>query len=798
VNPAWLYLAAIYALLVLLIRRFTPLLRWRDAGFFYLLVVLFLFKPLTGPYVNVPADYVRRIEPWSAFAKPVPGSNSEINDVILQMVPWAHQVRQSWRAGQPPLWNENAGGGYPLLANGQSAGLSPLRLLALPLPLGESLSFEAAMKLLMGMTFAFLYARRRWHLLPALAVAVSWGFSSFLVVWLHFPHTTVAAVLPALFLAIDLLWQKPDLPRYAFATGVFAFLLLGGHPESVAHSVFGAGLYTLFLWFAGGLRHWRPVAYLSAAGVTALLLAAPFLFPFLEALPRSQRWDWVHSSLHRIAPESAQVIVPFFQPGFYGSIREGNIWGAGIAETLGGYAGVLGFFAWFGVLAYVLTERRWRDPVVFYLLAVPPLMLIVLRWTPVATGFYKLPLFNVAANQRLRFVLCWAFAVLLGAVLQKLLEGRRMPLLVTAGAAIAGLSAALALHEYPHEPAWEHAVMTTVPRLTVIGVALIAAFVTGRARSATLSLLVLLVALDLWAFGRAWNPVLPRTSLYPRTPIIDFLAREQRRADEGQAPPFRMTASGSAFFPNSAAMFDLEDVRAHDPMAYGKTLGALRVFTGYSSFDYFGVLKSVDEPYLDYLNVAYLVSSPVADHASPRWEQVYEGRDGKVYRNRQVLPRFFAARNVLVAFDDEVRMREIVQNADWANLTILKRVHTSLVDQVREDLLTHWTREHPVAQVAIRKSSDAAFELDIDAPRWSLIVSSQANFPGWKVFRNGSERLKIIEVNTGFIGFLVPPGRSSVEVTYRPRSFTWGVVVAASTLLFLVLALVRRRRIHYS
>ena len=77
------------------------------------------------------------------------------------MVPWAHEVREQWKSLRFPLWNSHAVSGYPLLANGQSAAFSPLRLLALPLPLGQSFTAEAAMKLLIALTFTFLFCRRR-------------------------------------------------------------------------------------------------------------------------------------------------------------------------------------------------------------------------------------------------------------------------------------------------------------------------------------------------------------------------------------------------------------------------------------------------------------------------------------------------------------------------------------------------------------------------------------------------------------------------------------------------------------
>ena len=77
-NFAWLYVGALYAIAVALARRIS----WRIAILFYLIVLLLLFRPLTGPYVNVAADIVDMIPPWSAYEHHTKFdvSNLEIHD----------------------------------------------------------------------------------------------------------------------------------------------------------------------------------------------------------------------------------------------------------------------------------------------------------------------------------------------------------------------------------------------------------------------------------------------------------------------------------------------------------------------------------------------------------------------------------------------------------------------------------------------------------------------------------------------------------------------------------------------
>ena len=167
-NSTWFHVGVLYAVSVWLARRWGSNFPWRIAGLFYALVLIFLWRPLTGPYVNIPVDIVQQLPPWSAAIRSHRAQNFELNDIVMQIVPWAHQVREAWKSMRFPLWNALSGAGYPLLANGQSSGLSPLRFLALPLPLGQSFTAEAAMKILIAMSFMYAFCRRRWSELPGL------------------------------------------------------------------------------------------------------------------------------------------------------------------------------------------------------------------------------------------------------------------------------------------------------------------------------------------------------------------------------------------------------------------------------------------------------------------------------------------------------------------------------------------------------------------------------------------------------------------------------------------------------
>jgi len=813
VNWTFLYVALIYFGAVLLWKRRSAEPRWPVAVLFYLLVLLFMFRPMTMSYVNVPADYAIRLFPWQPFFPETSTRNSEINDVILQMVPWANQVREDWRSFHFPLWNESAGGGYPLLANGQSGGLSILRLITLPMTLGDSFTAEAALKFLVAMFFSFLYMRRRGRSEEAAVItAISFGFCTFLVVWLHFPHASVACFLPALFFGIDLLLEGFSHRRLVFCSAVFAVLLLNGHPETAAHLVIGAALYVgWFLIASRAPRKLPRVLSIAAAGILGLIIALPLVLPLMEALPFSQRYEMLKEIPHSVPVTDARFLVNFFQVDFYGTVGAHNIWGPGIAEVLSGYAGILAFVAWFAVAFHVARTRAWKRNAVFiegdessghlmsagrlatfYVLASLFLTWIILGWPVLSDLFHKLPLFEIAANGRLRVVLCWFLAVLAGTLVDLARTRHGRPAAVFGlWAGVVALAIAFTWNQFPTSEALEHSVATTIPRILVLVAAALLLVDSPRVKRFAILALITLCVGDLWTFDLYWNPVLSKDRLYPTTPLLRFLERKQQ--DPEAFRPFRMAATSSTFFPNSAGMFGLEDIRSHDPMSYGKYLGALRAFTGYSSFDYFGMLKNFEHPFIDYLNVRYILTSPYEDYRSDRFTEIYSGLDGKIYENRDALPRFFAAKLVFNEFDDKKRLEAILKNQDWANSVYLKRIPSDLAKFVGHDLLAPRPENAPLAKVKVTQKRADEFLLDIDAPRWTLIIGSQPHWQGWKIFRNGRERLSMIEVNGAFMGFIVPPGKSTVRVYYFPLSFYVGLAISLVTILVLLTAPLFRR-----
>lgn len=688
-NPTWLHVALVYATAVLVARRARVDIPWRVAALFYALVLAFLFKPMTGPYVNFPTDVAELISPWSATA---PAGRSKFNvsryemqDVVFQMAPWAHQVRESWKSLEVPLFNPLAGSGVPLMANMQSQALSPFRLLALPLSLGHSMTAEAAMKILVALTFTFLYCRRRYDVLPSVTGAIAFGFGTFVIAWLNMPHATVAAFLPAVIYAIDLLAETRTFGRLVFASVLGPLILFGGHPETTAHIVFFATLYALWV-IAFARDRLRLIGFLAAACVIAACLSAPLLLPFAETLRGTVRYEETKAHPHTEATAYSDFasLVPLVDP------RKGSR-----AEVICGFAGFLGIAAWFGLLARVIAKRDWRSHEAWLVIATVLVFATIDDWA-IAAPFRQL--FALSLNYRMRLFFCFLAAAMTAALVQHA-RRERLPL-------IASLIGGVALLAYLHAKA-------DIALLTSAAVLIAAA---TRIRLAVAAA----VFAELWLAAHDWNPIRPIREVYPRTPLIEALTRLQANQ------PYRMAGLGGALFPNTQALFGLEDARVHDPMAtsrYARTLGAAMPYT---TGEYYWKFTDANAPMIDALNVKWLVTDPGVALAG-KWKLLYDGLDGRIYENGTVRPRFEGAQIVRAEGDE--------------------------------------------------------YELRVDAPHQTMVKASLAYWPGWRVTHNGKS-LKPGMVDGAFLGFVVP-GSGTVKVKYLPQSFVIGMIAALAALISL-------------
>src|SRR5262249_9142174 len=217
--------------------------------------------------------------------------------------------------------------------------------------------------------------------------------------------------------------------------------------------------------------------------------------------------------------------------------------------------------------------------------------------------------------------------------------------------------------------------------------------------------------------------------------------------------PFRVLPLHTFLPANSATELGLDDLRGYDALEPKAFLSAREEIGRFTSAP---AVVDVVEPWqlafggaaLEQWNVASLLLHPqfsfsaatLNDRLSLNLAEVYSGPDGRILRNRSVLPR-----------------------ARWARAGGEAKV-----------VSFHPTR----------------WKIDASSSGGGRLVVANATYPGW-VARIDSRPAAIVSPEGRPIEIDVPKGRHVVELIYRPASFWIGVAVSALGLLALALTAAR-------
>lgn len=776
--PAALALYVVTALVMLAIWHRHVTAHSRIAmGVLLALPLLFTGHALLTDRALGPYDLIWIAPPFQDYAAeagaPAAPHNRTILDLFLQMAPWQHQVRQSLAHGQWPLWNPSMLSGQVLAANAQTAPYDPLNLIALLLPQDIATTYGVAMTFFLAALFAFACAREfECSENAALIAATAFMCSSAIAFNGGWPVGRAWTVLPFVLLAVRRVVRDHDTRSFVLLTAALSLLIVTGHPETTLHVVSTGVVFGIYELWRAGREAWKGAVAAVAAGITALLLTAIFLLPFVTLLDES--WEYglrSRSTVERewAAPpdELARAIRASFLP-----YSGGASWRTTTADWEFGTARVGSIVLALALCTAILFPRR-RD-VAF--LAILGLFALLASWKfpPVGKALHALPLFDVGVNWRLGVVAALCFSLLAAMAFDARRELRHARWIAVVVAIVLGIATA----HY-----WEPQARAGVdPKLLVAGataegagiVLLIVALSLRSPRAAFVVLILALGAQRLVEDGNIY-PAVPRSWFYPSVPIVDAVPRD---------PLYRTIGLDNYVVPNIGAFYGLDDIRGYEAMtleAYSRTWplwcpDARRTYHE---------VTDLSRPFLNFLAVRHALA-PRTTEPPAGWRVVREDRNARLLENTRALPRVFVPRHIRYVSDHDAAVEEMKAASDFGDVAWV---------------FTHEVPPHTAANgdatLDVRRVG-SEYTMRVRSDSGTRVIVSESAWPGWRAYVDG-RRVRIQLANRSFLSMHVPPGAHDVRLVYLPQAFVQGRAISIATLCALALwwsgrLLARRRR----
>ncbi|MDD5382530.1 MAG: YfhO family protein, partial [Candidatus Margulisbacteria bacterium] len=707
------------------------------------------------------------------------------SDLTFYFYPYRFVMAEVVKAGHIPLWNPHISMGFPFLAVLQPGVFYPFSLLYYVFPFDRAFSWFLILHFPLAAFFMYLFCRElKISTFASFGSGLVYAFSGYTLSVLHMPTTLSSIIwLPLVFLFYRRALRDS---RYTLLvtnvalTGIFlACMFLGGEPTIL----YGTGWLLIGYLVASRFGRWREVgkgiSILLLSGITAILISAVQLFPFVELLMHSARAGGISFREASYFSFQPRKLIGFIFPYFF------HVTALPWVErdwTKFPYLGMVP--AYLSLFALFLHKDRR----IFWLGAGIVLVLFILigSYSPIPVYFllYKfIPGFNLFRYPiKFTFILVFIVSLLCGLGSDLLWEEtpRMKRTIMVLFALLVPLFCVFAwgylnqqavftvlrpLFSEEISLGWEKYVRAiSVPRdianfgiillfLLAINLWLIASCYRKVRKEYFTAGLAFLVFLDLFTANIGANFSIKEDDYKVGSENITLLKKDRSVFRYFASPEIYKRShqeTGSEFYNYKKALISIRDrLTSNQNMLYG-----LADIDGYESIRGAEQDRVINRIYtldslrgisiLDLLNVKYLIApgeffQPGYELVSRRREMIKRG-EIYLYRNRNVLPRAFLAPKAKIMKD-------------------------------RQKILDH------IFSPQFKPREEIILEEDVPGAGGYWFVSEWF-YPGWKAYVDGREA-RIYRANYMFRAVPLPPGKHEVEFVYDPLSFKLGAIVSS-------------------
>lgn len=694
---------------------------------------LIFYLPVFSGKTPLPADNLLAYYPWKFYAPGYKTKGPAYFDVMNIMYPWKKLAVSEIKQGRFPLWNKYFGLGYPYFAAMQGGILYPTTLLFLILPFNLAWSLHIFLQtFLAGIFMYFLLRHYKLSELSSLFGALVFSFSGHFMVWLEYGTLVNAASwLPLLILLIELLFERRKLWLSLLIGLVLAVSFMAGFPQTTFYFLVFSFFY--FIYKIKGIKKIREMRVMGMLGGLGLLgflgLAAVQLLPFLEYLSLSTR-KFANPMTYFSWSMLPTNLIGFIFPNFFGHPSFNLFWGRGNYQEFTVYLGIIPFI----LAVWAILKKKVPKFWIWALIGVA----VFLIYNPLLSLFYKLnlPFVSKMAPSRLIVLLTFIMAVISSYGFEYFTKEKRSSLMsfliIYLGILLFYIFDILFYRldfiqqrfGYSFKRIFPEIVSSLYLSLLIIWFLSTLIILNDLKKISTKGVVIFLffiTMIDLYIFGRSYNPFIDVKEAIPVTKTINLLQTDKEN--------YRFFSEDGIFPGNYSSLFGISSLKAVDTLM--PTNQAI-----FSNLLEEKKLLLDKQELFNLANVKYYLSKDIIN--LPSQKLILNDEGVKIYRRNNFLPRYY-----------------FIPEGEEMILPIE-------IDQDRASKLT----------------------LEVSAPKKGKLIISNLYFPGWEAKVN-NVTTKILPYKDFFQQININEGESLVKINYQPESFAKGKLISFVTLILI-------------
>ena len=735
-----------------------------------------------------------------------------LRDLGPYFYPLRFALHESFRSGELPLWNRHLAMGFPLLAAFQSGVFYPPHLLLLMPPFFTAIRAIFILHFLIAAVGAY-YLCRNWKFPPYLSIvgALLFALGGTVVSLTNLlNHFQTAVWLPWVILSWEKLLSSRSWKNFLGFTLITAMQFLAGSPELFAIS--------MALVLIDGMKFRQSVPAISHGKLLSVFLGVNLLvlgLVMVQVLPTAELF----------LESRRQQPIPF-QEAFHWSLKPASLLNLffldkeidlttskGMRLFFGREAPFfvsyyLGAISVFGISLWLYFSSL-REKIILLSLVAASLIVALGSYTPIYPFLFRhLPFLGVFRFPEKFFFFTYVLLVYMTLkglcdLLVHNKDGVKGPFIALAIVCVVWvglyilssfnldlLARFIALQSGISLSSPDHAkmvagAMSNLDRQVVLSLGFLLLIVLAKTKAIRLHLFAVLMVSAVFV-DLAWAH---KSFLFPLHPGFAYENQRILQARETELNRFFYFPSGRDLHPSSVTVLGRPTLKESITLSFKNFLPNAGLLYG---VDYFQEIDALGrQPYTDFLffanqldftrqmkllrtfNVKHLLAfRPLAEKGITLIRH-FPDNFSWLYKIEGTIPRAYVVNKATVENDSKQVLR-LLSGAGFDPTLEVVLDREILISQARQLTATAKIVRYENELVTIATSADNE----------AILVLADSYYPGWKAFVDGREEV-IRRANLFFRAVPLSAGNHTVEFRYEPRSFTFGLVISAVTLVAL-------------